>query len=250
MAAVLVFRHVPHEMLGTVATALAGAGLGYQYVDLFYCQEIPRRRELERSAGLVVLGGPMNVEETDKYPFLAPEVQQLREAVAADLPVLGICLGAQLLAKALDAAVTANPVKEIGWYPVQFTAQAAADPLLADCGHAATVFQWHGDAFALPSGAVHLARSKACENQAFRCGSSAYGLQFHLEMTADMIEDWLGNPDNRCELAKLHYIDPLAIRRQTPQNLPLMQALGARVFERFASMCQRRAERLRSGGRP
>jgi GMP synthase-like glutamine amidotransferase len=245
---VFVFRHVPHETLGTVATALQSAGLATRYVDLFDSPEVPEGRQLERAAGLVVLGGPMNVDETDKYPFLAAEVQRIREAVDAEVPVLGICLGAQLLAKALGARITANRVKEIGWYPLQFTPQAAADPLLAGCGDAATVFQWHGDTFALPAGTVHLARSKACENQAFRCGISAYALQFHIEVTAEMIDDWLSDPNNRRELAALDYIDPQAIRRQTPEKLPAMAALGARVFARFASMCKDRAERLRSVG--
>ena len=106
----------------------------------------------------------------------------------ADLPVLGICLGAQLLAKTLGARVYPNRVKEIGWYPIELTPAAADDPLFAQSG-AQTVFQWHGDTFDLPAGAVHLARSPLCENQAFRYGHNAYGLQFHIEMTAAMIDD-------------------------------------------------------------
>ena len=118
----------------------------------------------------------------------------LSSRLAMDLPVLGICLGSQLLAKTLGARVYPNHVKEIGWYPVELTPAAADDPLFAQSG-TRTMFQWHGDTFDLPSGAVHLARSPACENQAFRYGRRAYGLQFHIEMTAAMIDDWLSVPE-------------------------------------------------------
>ena len=152
------------------------------------------------------------------YPFLADEVRWLRQAVEADLPVLGVCLGAQLLAKALGSRVFANRVKEIGWYEVELLPEAADDPLFCDVASPATVFHWHGDTFDLPRGAVQLARSSQCENQAFRFGPSAYGLQFHLEMTAEMIDDWLCEANNCGELAGLDYIDPAAIRRQTPRQ--------------------------------
>jgi GMP synthase (glutamine-hydrolysing) len=99
------------------------------------------------------------------------------------------------------------------------------------------MFQWHGDTFDLPAGTVHLARSRWCENQAFRYGQSAYGLQFHIEMTATMIHEWLTVPDNCRELAELDYIDPRKIRMQTPRELPKLQALAAEVFGHFAQMC-------------
>jgi GMP synthase (glutamine-hydrolysing) len=233
---ILALQHVPQETLGTLQTALAGAELRCCYIDL--SRQVPQRLPLDRAAGLVVLGGPMNVDQTDKYPFLGPEVGWIRETIEAELPVLGICLGSQLVAKALGARVAPNAVKEIGWYPVEFTAAASDDRLFAGCGPRMTVFQWHGDAFELPKGAVQLARSDLCENQAFRYGSRAYALQFHLEVTAAMIEDWLDDPVNRRELGELDYIDSRAIRERTPQELPPMQAVGARVFERFAAMCR------------
>lgn len=250
MKPVLIFHHVPHEMAGTVADALDAAGLTAEYTLLY--EAVPKRLDMTSVAGLVVLGGPMNVDETDEYPFLVPEVTWIREAVEARVPVLGVCLGAQLLAKALGAKVWHNHVKEIGWYPVELTPLAAADPLFAGCldgmaGGSPTadgtfeVFQWHGDTFDLPPGAVHLARSAACENQAFRLGDSAYALQFHLEMTAEMIEDWLGNAENCRELAALDYIEPETIRRETPEQLPALQNIAARVFGRFAAMCCRLA---------
>jgi GMP synthase (glutamine-hydrolysing) len=235
---ILALQHVPHETLGTVEAALTGAGFQCRYVDL--SRKVPQRLELHQAAGLVVLGGPMNVDQTDQYPFLEPEVAWIREAVEAELPVLGICLGSQLVAKALGAKVAPNAVKEIGWYPVELTPEASDDLLFGGCGPKMSVFQWHGDTFELPPGAVRLARGEVCEHQAFRYGSRAYALQFHLEVTAPMIEDWLDDPRNRRELAELDYIDPQVIRKQTPQELPHMQAVGAQVFSRFAALCRQR----------
>ena len=229
---VLILRHAAHESGGTIETALGAAGLAYRYVDLY--REIPPRLPLDQAAGLVILGGPMNVDEVQRYPFLGHEVPWIREAVDGRLPSLGVCLGAQLLAKALGARVYPADVKEIGWYPVEMTAAAADDPLLAQSG-TRSVFQWHGDTFDLPSGAVHLARSPLCENQAFRYGPNAYGLQFHIEMTAAMIDAWLGDPQNCGELAELDYIDPGKIRQQTPQELPPLQALAGQILGRFAA---------------
>jgi GMP synthase (glutamine-hydrolysing) len=232
---VLILRHMPHEPGGTLELALIGAGLDFRYVDLY--EETPARLPLDRAAGLVVLGGPMNVDQVDRYPFLARDVEWIGQSLDLDLPLLGICLGSQLLAKTLGARVYPSRVKEIGWCPIELTAAAAADSLLAQSA-VQTVFQWHGDTFDLPSGAIHLARSPQCENQAFRFGRSAYGLQFHIEMTAAMIDDWLSEPGNCRELAALDYIDPQAIRDQTPRELPRLQSLAAEVLGRFAQMCR------------
>ena len=251
MKSVLALRHVPHEPMGLLETVLDAAGLDWQYLDLF--ARAPSRLEPEQLAGLIVLGGPMNVDQTDLYPFLRPEVDWIRQALDAQVPLMGICLGAQLLAKALGAKVYAMPVKEIGWYQLELTPQAADDALFRVGWDAAeptadangprriTVFQWHGDTFDLPPGAVHLGRSETCQHQAFRYGASAYGLQFHVEMTREMIDDWLGEPGNSGELAVLDYIDPEEIRRQSPKQLPLMQAVGRGMLSRFAAMCRARA---------
>jgi len=239
MKPLLVVRHVPHEALGTLEGHLTRSGLAIEYVNLYDC--VPAGLDLDHAAGLIVMGGPMNVDEVDKYPFLKTEVGWIQQALARELPLLGICLGAQLLAKSLGARVYPNGVKEIGWYQLELTPAAADDPLLAGSRPVETVFQWHGDTFELPARAVHLAQTRLCRHQAFRHGPCAYGLQFHIEMTPEMVDDWLAEPENRCELAALTYIDAEAIRRQTPQHYPAMEALGSRVLSRFAELCRANA---------
>lgn len=240
MRPVLTFRHVEHESMGTLERIFRDAGLVYSYVNLY--QEQPRAFDPNQLAGLVVLGGPMNADETDRYPFLAPEIGWIQSAIECGLPVLGICLGSQLVAKALGSKVYANRVKEIGWYDVETTPAAADDPLFADFGPRQTVFQWHGDTFDLPSGAVQLARNDQCEQQAFRYGSSVYGLQFHAEVTAEMIRAWFAEPASCVEVAALDYVDPDAVQAEIPHQLPAMHALGDRLFSQFATQCRNRAD--------
>jgi GMP synthase (glutamine-hydrolysing) len=239
MRVIAALRHVPHESLGSLESLIAAAGLTYKYVDQF--AETPERIDLASLAGLIVLGGPMNVDQIDKYPFLAAELDLIRAAVAGETPVLGICLGSQLLAKAAGAGVYANAVKEIGWYPLELTSAAADDPLFADCPANPVVFQWHGDTFDLPPGATHLAQSTACRHQAFRVGRCAWGLQFHVEVTADMIETWLAEPGNCCELAGLDYIDADRIRGETPRFMPALADVASRVLRPFVELCRDRS---------
>jgi GMP synthase (glutamine-hydrolysing) len=236
MKPVWVVRHVPHEGLGTIADALVRCDIPWITIDAF-SGKLPQFNP-NNVAGLVVMGGPMNVDQVDRFPALAEEVRWLRGAVDANLPVLGVCLGSQLLAKALGRRVYANRVKEIGWYEVEFLPAAATDPLFQNIPRQVTVFQWHGDTFDLPAGAVQLARSPQCENQVFRFGDRAFGLQFHMEVTSEIIDDWLCQSDNCGELAGLSYIDPAAIRRQTPEQLPQMESVGRQVFDRFANLCR------------
>lgn len=237
MTTVLWLQHVAHESLGTIEPALTEAGLAPRAVELF--RRVPETLPWEEAAGLIVMGGPMNVDQTEQFPFLAPERTWIRQAIDRQLPVLGICLGSQLIARALGASVTANPVKEIGWYPLELLPAAAEDGLLAGCPPRLSVFQWHGDTFDLPDGAVALARSPLCENQAFRFGDRVYAFQFHLEVTAEIIDAWLDVPENRRELGGLAAIDPAEIRRLVPDHLPRMREVGARVFRRFAELCRR-----------
>jgi GMP synthase (glutamine-hydrolysing) len=236
MKPVLALLHVPHEGIGTIGDAMRRAEVPFNVIELF--RESPRGFHPDQLAGLIVMGGPMNVDETNRYPFLADEVLWIRQAIEADLPVLAVCLGSQLLAKALGARVYPNRIKEIGWYDVELTDAAKRDQLFAECRATETVFQWHGDTFDLPIGAVKLARSDQCENQVFRYGLAAYGLQFHLEVTPEIISSWLGQPGNCGELDELDYIDPEAVRGETPAKIGPLESLAGRVFGRFAALCR------------
>jgi len=146
---------------------------------------------LSNFAAVVMLGGPMNVYEEETYPFLKDENLFIKEVLREELPFLGICLGAQLLAKACGARVMKAAQKEVGWYSVELTKQARQDRLFKRVESPLTVFQWHEDTFDIPDGGVLLATSALVRNQAFRMGSSAYGLQFHVEASLDMVKDWM-----------------------------------------------------------
>ena len=172
---VLILRHVPHEPAGTLESILADAGLAFQYVNLF--EQVPRDLPLMQSAGLVVLGGPMNVDEVDRYPYLAREVGWIRAAMELHAPLLGSLPRAQLWPSALGSRVYPNQHKEIGWHPIELSQRTAEDPLFAADG-VRTVFHWHGDTFDLPMGAVHLASSARCIQQAFRYGPRAGACNF------------------------------------------------------------------------
>jgi len=131
-----------------------------------------------------VMGGPMSVNDEAEFPWLIAEKQAVRDVIARGIPVLGICLGSQLIASALGARVYRNPVKEIGWFPIQRVTSPAQS---FEFPQEMTVFHWHGETFDLPPGATHLAKSDGCRHQAFRIGQHVIGLQFHLEMTADAL---------------------------------------------------------------
>jgi len=184
---VLAFRHSPSEGIGSIADVLAARRTRCQNVDLYLDPGAPF--SLEGAAGLILMGGPMSVN--DDLPWIPRELAAIREAVSRGIPVLGICLGSQLIAKALGAPVYRNPVKEIGWSPVRWTPAARTDALFAGLDGSQMVFQWHGETFDLPPGAELLAESAACRHQAFRAGANIYALQFHLEVTPAIIADWL-----------------------------------------------------------
>jgi GMP synthase (glutamine-hydrolysing) len=181
---VLIVQHVPWEGPGLISQALAGLPTRTVVIAGAGDPPLPEACEL---AALVVMGGPMNADDTVAYPGLAAERRLLADAVAAGVPTLGVCLGAQLLARALGASVERDRAPEIGWAPI--TVRDQSDPvvgLLADTH----VLHWHSDAFELPAGAQHLASSELTQVQAFRAGD-AWGLQFHMEATASLVADWL-----------------------------------------------------------
>ncbi|MBI2815941.1 MAG: gamma-glutamyl-gamma-aminobutyrate hydrolase family protein [Acidobacteria bacterium] len=222
----LVLRHIEHEHIGTLAQTLSDTAI--RYIDVFRGESVPE--SLEYLGGLVAMGGPMGVYETDRYPFLADEMSLIRSAASVGLPVLGICLGAQLIAAALGAKVYPGPQKEIGWFPVEVT--APADPFTQGLPASFVGFHWHGDTFDLPAGAVRLFRSNLYENQGFRWGSNVLALQFHLEVSATMIADWLDDPGCRAEMASIN-LDPEVIRRGIPQWAGELERLSTLMFRQF-----------------
>jgi GMP synthase (glutamine-hydrolysing) len=232
MKKVLVFQHVPHEELGTLNGLLRAASFDIHTVKFWRAGATPA--DLEGFAALIILGGPMGVYEADKYPYLTAETELIQTAVNKDLPLLGICLGSQLIAHALGARVYPSGIKEIGWYDLTPTADAENDPLLRHLNATEKVFQWHGDTFDLPGRAVHLAFSPLCANQAFRYGRNVYALQFHLEVDSQMIDTWLHAPQNRDEIAGLHgYIDPTLIRADTMRYIRRLENLSRQIFGDF-----------------
>lgn len=235
MATLLVIQHVSHERLGTFEEFFTRTGCAILPLNSYDARA--KWPELSAVQGIVVMGGPQSVYEQTKYPFLAKELALLREALTANLPILGVCLGAQLLAAALGAKVTKNPRKEIGWYPLMREPGADHDLLCELFGQTETVFQWHGDTFALPNGATRLFSSPLCQEQGFRYRDNVYGLQFHVEVTEAMIRAWMQTPANKVELSSLRgMIDPLAIRRQSPRHITRLHELSRHVATTFCQL--------------
>jgi len=229
---VLVFQHVPFEPLGTLDPLLKDAGFRIRYVN--FGREPESRPELARYEALIVLGGPMNSDQIDSFPNLITEVSLIREAAESGMSILGICLGAQLLAKALGGSVSRNMVREIGWYDVEMTKAGLEDPVLTSFARRQEVFQWHEDGITLPTGVELLAGSPDSSVQAFRYGEHAYGFQFHLEANRPLIERWLSVPAHAETLAEeVGHIDPDAIRRQMDVSIGPLQALSRETFSRW-----------------
>lgn len=238
MSRILVFQHVAAEPLGTLDTLIRRRGHRIRFVN--FERDADAQPSHDRYRGLVVLGGPMNVADTVRRPHLRTELRVIEQMLAAGKPVLGICLGAQLLAHALGAAVHRHDKPEIGWYGLRTTEAGRADPVLSPLGDGAPVFQWHGCRFDIPEGAQHLASTDDCGQQAFRWGENAYGFQFHMEMDAPLVERWLCNPAYRDELASSGLAhDADAIRAQTRQHIGEMQAHAENVFNNFLDLIGR-----------
>ena len=235
MPKILVFQHVAFEILGTLDPLLKSYGFRIRYVN--FGRHPDARPRLEGYDGLVVLGGPMSVDDAAAHPHLETEAELLLEAIERRMPVLGICLGAQLIARTLGAWVGRNPEKEIGWYDVKPTEGARDDPLLRHFGASERIFQWHGDAFEVPEGGVQLASSDACANQAFRYREHVYGFQFRREGDERLIERWLRTPVHREELERLEgRIDPETIRQDTRARIASAQRLSDRIFGEWVKL--------------
>ena len=203
-----ILQHVPFEGIGSIADWLEARQARISYTRFFEAPNLPAPNSIDM---LVIMGGSMSANDEDKFPWLVQEKQFIRYTVMSGIPVLGICLGAQLIASAMGAKVYQNPVKEIGWFPIRTISTASGDlPLPNEC----VVFHWHGETFDLPAGAVHLAKSDACENQAFQLNRNVIGLQFHLEITIESASALLENC--RDDLVSGLYIQSEKALREVP----------------------------------
>lgn len=202
---VIIIKHIGIEGPGTIADYLEDNNIAYEVIDIFNGGALPD--SLSNVSSVITLGGPMNVYEEDKYPFLKDENEFLKDVIERDIPTLGFCLGAQLIAKAKGAVVKKAPEKEIGWFKISLNNDGLNGPLFQGFSREVEVFQWHGDMFEIPDGAVALAKSDVCPNQAFRIGKNVYGLQFHVEVTGDMVLEWLASYKDELDTLK-GLVDP------------------------------------------
>lgn len=180
---IIIIKHIQKEGPGTIAEYFKDAKI----IELEKGDTLPS--DINDIDAVFSMGGPMNVYEEDKYPFLKDEDRFIKLLIKEEVPFMGICLGAQLLAKACGALVYKAPVREVGWHNVELS----GDPLFKGLSKNIDVLQWHEDTFDIPSNGILLATGRDVRNQAFRFGKCAYGIQFHIEVTPQMIIDWFGN---------------------------------------------------------
>jgi GMP synthase-like glutamine amidotransferase len=230
MKPVAIFRHHFSEGPGYLAEFLDANQLPWQLIRIDENEAVPTDASL--FSGLAFMGGPMSVN--DALPWIEPVMTLIREAVACDIPVLGHCLGGQLMSRALGGSVRKNAVKEIGWGEVSVSANAEAAAWFGD-SKSATVFHWHGETFSTPNGATHLLSSKHCANQAYAIGKHL-ALQCHIEMTAAMIKQW-------CEVGSVELSEnshtagvqsATAMQALSAQNLPALHVLAQRIYSKWA----------------
>jgi len=231
VAEVLVLQHVAAETAGRIGDAVAAAGHTLRVVRTFAGEPVPK--SLDAVAGLVVMGGPMGVYERDQFPSLHDELRLIEQALRAERPMLGVCLGSQLLAHALGADVRPGPAKEIGWYRLTLHQAAAADLMLSGAPRAFTAFHWHGDVFDLPAGAVGLARSAQTSWQGFRYGPNAWGLLFHMEVTEPLVAAMVQAFPDELAGAGLQGREILA---QAAAHLPTLERIARGAFARWAEL--------------
>ncbi len=235
MKRVVVVQHAECEKPGLIAEALQSRG--YTFETVLTSAGEPAPKDLNQAQGLVIMGGPMGVYEQDRYPFLRDEMSLIECALRESKPILGVCLGSQLLAAALGAEVRKGREKEIGWHPVTLTESTFGDPLLKGLDRTFTAYHWHGDVFEAPEGAVNLASSNLTACQAFRYGKNAYGFLFHMEIVPEILEGMLRT---FADELKEEGLNDDNIRRQAQTYLPTLQAIGKHVFEKWAELLNRR----------
>ncbi|HEY3741859.1 MAG TPA: type 1 glutamine amidotransferase, partial [Bryobacteraceae bacterium] len=227
---IIALQHTPFETVGTIGDAVVQVGLKVRPVRVYDGEPVPSC--LASAAGLIIMGGPMGVYEQDRLPFLRDELHLIEKALADDVPVLGICLGSQLLATALGSSVRKGKRKELGWHRVFLDPSAAADPLFRDAPPEFTGFHWHGDIFDLPPGTVQLARTFATECQAFRHGRNSYGILFHPEVTTGIVSAMIEAFDHEI---REEGIDAAQLALDTRTHLESFQTIGAALWKNWVS---------------
>ena len=227
-AEVIVLQHVECETIGSIQEMLSARKVSARVVRLFDGTAVPA--SLGTARGLIVMGGPMGVYDHDRFPFLRDEMRLIEATVREMRPVLGICLGSQLLAAALGAKVRPSGRQEIGWHEVSLTPAAKSDPLWLDVPATFTALHWHGDVFDLPEGAELLASSRMTAHQAFRFGKNAYGLLFHLEVTSSGIERMAAAFPGDLQQVGL---SSTALIEQSRRNLSDLRIIAEQVFGRW-----------------
>ncbi len=195
------FQHVPYEGLGNIEGWIKSQKHELSATRFYKTDPLPQLAEIDL---LIIMGGPMGAYDDQKYPWLTAEKQFIRESINTGKKVLGICLGAQLIAMVLGAAVYPHIHKEIGWFPLKLTGEGMESKVFNGFPNEFLAFHWHADTFSFPSGAERLAETAACRNQAFSYGDRVIGLQFHLDAKRENIEQWIQN--GAAELVKEQYV--------------------------------------------
>lgn len=244
MAKLLVIQHSDSEGLGSLEAEIRLQNLATETIQVDQKSSFPSGTELEGYGALIILGGPMSVYEEKKYPWIGKELLFIREALRQKKPILGICLGAQLLAKACGARVYKGPVKEIGWSPIRFDDWfSSRNPLTfqLELSKPHMVFQWHGDSFDFPVEGYRLAWNQTYPGQMFSFQGNAFGIQFHPEVTEEMIRHWVESGRKEIVTARL---DPEKILQETARYLPDLQKLCHKFFYGFSSLIRDNVRRV------
>lgn len=230
MHPVLIFRHSPTEGPGYFTTFLDRHAIPWRLICIDAGDAVPDK--LNGVSGLCLMGGPMSVN--DDLPWIAPTLALIRQAVAAGVPVIGHCLGGQLMAKALGGSVGANPAKEIGWADVRVTDPEAARPWLGDVDTPMPAFHWHGESFSLPPGAVRILDSAHCANQAYVLDARHLGMQCHVEMTPEMVASWCDSGAAEIAASDSPAVQaPAAILADLPARTARLHGLADKIYSRW-----------------
>lgn len=243
MKPICVFRHLAWEGPGYLATFLERRGVPMRLIAIDEAAEPPD--SIEDASALVFMGGPMSVN--DPLPWIEQECRLIRQAMARNMPVLGHCLGGQLIAKALGGTVSANPVREVGWFAVQKRVEGQNNPWLQDLPQCFEVLHWHGETFSIPSGATPLLCSDDCANQAFSVGS-ALALQFHVEMTEAMVKEWIARNTEDLENPSRTVQTPAQLQEDLSTRIKALNSIADKFYTRWLNLVTRRARRVTTGG--